>query len=112
MGDLLRWIDDETVDSAAMLSAYLWHLSRIRNGIVGPLPIVLHRQDVDEFEMPQPEGTVSKSCTKLGCARCKFGRGGYVFRWYHKAWFSKYVSMVRPGAWKEHETGFNQAEDN
>ena len=98
MGDLPRWIDDPTVDSPSMLSAYLFVRSSTQDAgrVIGPLTIVVHLPAL-AFT---PSGTVSVLCADADCQRCRSGRGGYAFRWYHHSWHETYLEGARPGAWQ------------
>ena len=92
---LPRWIDDPTVDSAAMYSAFLSVVGDSVKEDCGQLFLINHR----------PGPTILPSfprniwCRHLGCARCGQGHGGYQFRWYHPSWVKAYLSMKRLGSW-------------
>ena len=103
MAALPRWIDDSTVDSHAMLSAYLWFRWKYPQEArsVGPLPIFEHFYSAEMGDLAvAPEGTVEVFCKIPGCERCLQGRGGYMFRWYDSRWVSKYREMARLGSWQ------------
>ena len=117
MGDLPRWIDDEKVDSQAMLSAYMGyeHMSRtelaagnqgnFRPIWWGHLTMVVHKMNgVQGTLLTQPlAGIKDMDCEKRACSRCTQGRGGYQFRWYSRAWAKRYNEMRRPGSWEAPE---------
>ena len=97
MGDWPRWIDDSTVDSQAMLSAYLsvYGTPQAPRSMTAPLTVFEHLPALS----PTPLGTTGKLCQSPDCRRCVEGRGGFVFRWFHHSWMTKYLQLKRPGAW-------------
>ncbi len=98
-----RWIDDETVDSQAMLSAYMhykWKTIGREKEMLDALWTIEHLfgQKTD-FGQKVWTGTVMKPCERLECCRCISGMGGYQFRRYDKRWYESYLRMRRCGAW-------------
>ena len=97
MASLPRWIEDTTVDSAAMFGAFLAYLNKCIDpdeaSILQILPMVLHA--------PYDGAGSSrwKPCDTYQCQRCAMGRGGYQFRWYDARWYDDYANHARPGAW-------------
>ena len=100
MANLPRWIDDDRVDSQAMLSAYMGYLgdTGVENKEqLDKLPMVVHKS---MFPEPvAPSGVQVVKCTTEDCQRCAQRRGGYKFRWFSLAWYDRYLGMARPGAW-------------
>ena len=105
MANWPRWIEDDSVDSRAMLSAYHEYCCNRSNGVVSDddgatitlLPMIVHKSaDLDPLV---PTGVTLEKCTTQGCRRCAQLCGGYKFRWYYHAWYAKYVKLSRPGAW-------------
>ena len=92
---LPRWIDDPTVDSAAMYSAFLSVVGDSVKEDCGQLFLINHRPGPSIL----PSFPRNIWCRHLGCSRCGEGRGGYQFRWYHPSWVKAYLSMKRPGSW-------------
>ena len=99
---LPRWIDDPTVDSAAMYSAFLSVIDSDPTIIIdsvkedcAQLFLINHRPGPTYL----PSFPRNIWCRHLGCARCGQGHGGYQFRWYHPSWVKAYLSMKRPGSW-------------
>ena len=105
MANWPRWIEDDCVDSKAMLSAYLWYCGSRSDGVLSNddgatitlLPMIVHNTSGPEPLVPT--GVTLLRCTTQGCQRCAQMRGGYKFRWYYQGWYAKYVDMSRPGAW-------------
>ena len=99
---LPRWIDDPTVDSAAMYSAFLSvidsdpsiNIDSVKEDCA-QLFLINHRPGPTNL----PSYPRNIWCRHLGCARCGQGYGGYQFRWYHPSWVKAYLSMKRPGSW-------------
>ena len=105
MGHLPRW-GDSSVDSQAMLSAYLhWtaHADPAQVDEVLPhLFIVDHRCSLlTEKLNPRVHGRAipSRPCTEDRCRRCTNGFGGYKFRWIDSRWTKQYEAMRRPDSW-------------
>ena len=105
---LPRWIDDDTCDSGAMLSAYVkYHICAEQDEVkvcaFSDLYMVVHWPQ----DAPPPSLVLSgeevpmstKPCSVPLCQRCMQGKGGYVFRWYHPAWEATYLRGRREGAW-------------
>ena len=92
---LPRWIDDPTVDSAAMYSAFLSVVGDSVKEDCGQLFLINHRPGPSIL----PSFPRNIWCRHLGCSRCGEGRGGYQFRWYHPSWVKAYLSMKRLGSW-------------
>ncbi len=99
MADLPRWIDDETVDSQAMLSAYMhyeWKTIGREKEMLDALWTIEHdfgqKTEIEKdtfFHFGQKvwTGMVVKPCERLDCCRCISGTGGYQFRWYGTRWY-------------------------
>ena len=100
-----RWVNDDTVDSTAMLEAYLYTRRQLseeeqellwlasENHLDGWMGVVSN---------VTPPGIVEEACREGpvgGCARCTARRGGYKFRWYDQRWYARYVQHRRDGAW-------------
>ena len=118
MADLPRWVDDSSVDSQAMLGAYLSYMHQMHKSLEGrkgmsyqpywqgSLWTIKHREpDHWLFEVAQniaPAGMVEKPCTEAGCTRCGV-RGGYQFRWFSPYWAREYNDGRREGSWEAPE---------
>ncbi len=120
LAHLPRWIDDPTVDSAAMLHAFLcykkgasreerealnllWCIEHQSSEIVHIGCLAVHPTRVDPPDLRQ------RQCTQDGCERCAGRQGGYQFRWYDARWFPVYLEARRPDAWPQEArwaTGF------
>ena len=111
MAHFPRWIDDSTVDSAAMLGAFL-HYKGSTSGeereALNQLWTVEHQscpvihiggQAVMPREVNPPD-LLQRQCTRANCVRCESKRGGYEFRWYDARWYPCYLGTMREGAWK------------
>ena len=105
MAALPRWIDNDTLDSAAMLSAYLgWAAGATKDEIKDTVPylwLIEHRPAseapvIGGFQMPM------RLCATPACARCASGKGGYQFRWADSRWIASYEEMRRPGSYSFH----------
>ncbi len=92
---LPRWIDDASVDSMAMYSAFLSVLSDSLKYKCRGLYIIHHRPGPSSCP-PFPEPIW---CTDPGCRRCVENSGGYQFCWYHPSWMAAYLRLKRPRAW-------------
>jgi hypothetical protein len=92
---LPRWIDDASVDSMAMYSAFLSVVNDSLEYKCRQLYIIHHRPGPGICQ-PFPKRIW---CTDVGCRRCAEGFGGYQFRWYHPSWMAAYLRLKRPGAW-------------
>ena len=104
MGSVPRWIDDPTVDSQAMLGAFL----RARGQAppeelakLGPLWAVCHSSRLDDAPgiTHVPMGMPERRCRAPACLRCQRGQGGYQFRWFDARWYNDYYKFRREGAW-------------
>ena len=105
---LPRWIDDDTCDSGAMLSAYFnYHICAEQDEVkvcaFSDLYMVVHwPQDAPPPSLCLSGEEVSmstKPCSVPLCKRCMEGKGGYMFRWYHPAWEDTYLRKRREGTW-------------
>ena len=99
-----RWIDDATVDSPAMLSAFFQfigkpHSENERQMRSRNLVVVNHKRP-DEDSAMYPGVLTDVPCKNKGCERCEGQRGGYQFRWYDPRWKDDYLRLRRPGAWE------------
>ena len=115
-----RWIDDDTVDSAVMLGAYVRYIAE-RDRVGDPVPAcfghlwtVEHRKvlsiwDVVATPVEPPVALLHRQCNGVGCLRCQEGRGGFQFRWYCAAWAKYYNQQRRAGAWEAPELQFSQS---
>lgn len=114
MADLPRWVDQDDVDSQAMLNAFVrYHYEtslalQEKHGVSyqpiweGQLSAIMHRDHpclAGMFKGGMPMRIPMRPCQKLVCARCGV-RGGFVFRWYSPYWAKYYNFHRRPGAWK------------
>ena len=98
MADLPRWIDDATVDSAAMLSAFEAFCAQHphKKNELQQLFVIVHK-----CVFPPPVWTLPvMKCSRAYCHRCMQGRGGYQFRWWSQQWDQDYKRLARAGAWK------------
>ena len=95
------WVDDEKLDSQAMLSAFLRYIQGLpavqRDGFISQVHIIEHC--VTDKPLPTPGGIRAVACTDKDCKRCTQGWGGYQFRWYHPLWYHYYKDLCRPGSW-------------
>jgi hypothetical protein len=108
--DLPRWVNAGTVDSPAMLTAFLGFLrscSEDESTELAELFSIEHtiRPTVTVLGQvlrpdPVPSPVPAHPCVAPGCARCASGRGGYQFRWYSPRWGEAYRRNRRPGSWE------------
>ena len=97
-----RWIGDTTLDSQAMLAAFLeW---------AGAAPVeemtiaVRHLWIVEHYPRDTAPVTIrgiqmqTRPCQASPCTRCSTGKGGYQFRWADRRWLATYEEMRRPGS--------------
>ena len=107
---LPRWVDSASVDSQAMLSAFLGFLGNCTDDEATELaelfsiehaiqPTITVLGQVLRPE-PVPSPVPAHPCVASGCARCASGRGGYQFRWYSPRWGEAYRRTRRPGSWE------------
>ncbi len=100
MAAVPRWIYDETVDSAAMLSGFLAYLARATRSEADDrreLAMVIH--DSTCGPPVSCAGLPQWACEAVNCRRCLTGTGGYQFRWYHARWYRGYRAVRLPGSW-------------
>ena len=108
--ELPRWIDDPRVDSRAMLSAFLEYRGRCTgeaSAQLGDLYMIVHRLEPEivlggQVIRPQEirsQDIPTRPCADQVCERCRTGRGGYQFKWYHVRWGDVYCRLCRLGAW-------------
>ena len=124
MADLPRWVDQDDVDSTAMLNAFVrYHYEtsvalQEKHGVSyqpiweGQLWSIMHRDPpcvADLLKGPMPMRIPQRPCQKPVCARCGV-RGGFVFRWYSPYWAKYYNELRRPGSWKAPEPVFASLE--
>ena len=111
---LPRWIDNEKVDSRAMLSSYLQYITQCEELCEDhgrPMPkFHLKLWDVIHKELYIPDAVslecplVShRPCEKSPCRRCDERVGGYQFKWYSAVWARTYNRLRRDGSWKAPE---------
>ena len=103
MAHLPRWIDDSSLDSSAMLSAFLgWtrHASEAELADTVPhlfmiehAPCLAEPTSINGVAMPR------RMCQDPACRRCRSGQGGYQFRWADMRWIPLYQDMRRPGSY-------------
>ena len=102
-----RWIADATVDSYAMLGAFMAyaqdspHKAEDMN-----LTVVIHSHSLAGMDRTSmlPGVLTNVPCADEGCRRCQTGQGGYQFRWYHPDWREKYMTLRRDeSSWKPPE---------
>ena len=91
MADLPRWIRTDRVDSQAMFSAYIATVKET-DPWFGKLTMRIHACD---GEIRPLSSVTMISCVRMDCNRCRNRWGGYVFRWYRKSWYDKYLKMAR-----------------
>ena len=115
MADWPRWIEDERVDSAAMLLAYYDYQTDCESrGVIpwwtGFLTCVEHRDlKIGQKVVPGPDDvtyTVSVKCNARNCLRCSTRYGGFQFRWYCTAWAQKYNENRHADSWPAPEASF------
>ena len=118
MADWPRWIEDEWVDSAAMLLAYYDYQTDCESrGVIpwwtGFLNTIEHRDleiaGIAKKVVPGPDDvtyTVSVECKVRNCWRCCLRRGGFQFHWYCTAWAQKYNENRHPDSWPAPEASF------
>ncbi len=111
MAHFPRWIDDSTVDSAAMHSAFLhykgstsgeerealnqlWTVEHQRSAVIHIGCLAVMPTEVN------PPDLLQRPCTEANCLRCESNRGGFQFRWYDARWYPGYLGAKRDGAWK------------
>ena len=97
-----RWVDEPTIDSTAMLSAYMkWAASATESELgatipylytVEHLPVIAEAGYIGGIRMP------AKVCDTPDCARCLTGASGYKFRWVDRRWLATYQELKRPGS--------------
>ena len=106
--ELPRWIDHPSVDSQAMLSAFLAYTHRSTEEAreqVKCLYMIVHEHEstfVKDNEVIQPQEISplpTRPCKARECKRCDTKCGGYQFRWYHRRWKDDYMRLKRDGAW-------------
>ena len=97
-----RWVDDDRVDSQAMLSAYMGWASQASDAEIRDT--VPHLYTVDHVPLVAPAVTIrgiampSRLCSAPSCARCLAQRGGYQFRWFDRRWMHTYEEVRRDGS--------------
>ena len=103
-----RWIDHPRVDSQAMLSAFLDYRGRCTGEARAQLDhlyMIVHSHESTflvggQVIRPQEMRPLpTRPCAAQGCERCRTGRGGYQFKWYHPRWRSVYVRLRRDDTW-------------
>ena len=100
--DWPEWIDNDTVDSMAMLGAFLATPGIKDEPYYGKLRMELHIDVEDVEPYPSPAYVYAPCSTPIEeCNRCRDKRGGYKFRWYSKKWALKYMEIARkaPNGW-------------
>ena len=109
-----RWIDNDGVDSQAMLGSYLNYVTELEQNnrpmpwFYGLLWDVVHRERTTVWNymaerVDPPCLVLHRPCLAPHCARCEEGRGGYQFRWYSALWAANYNRIRRPGSWEAPE---------
>ena len=116
--ELPRWIDHPSVDSQAMLSAFLAYRHRSTEETreqVKYLYMIVHEHEstfVKDNEVIQPQEISplpTRPCEARECERCRTKQGGYQFRWYHRRWKDDYMRLKRDGAWTPDKLEGNDA---
>ena len=106
--ELPRWIDHPSVDSQAMLSAFLAYRHRSTGETRKQLEylyMIVHTQEStfvtgNKVIRPQKMSPLpTRPCEAQECERCRTKRGGYQFKWYHERWKDDYMRLKRDGAW-------------
>ena len=93
MDGLPRWIHDPKVDDTAMYTSYLAYLNgRKCDHFLHRLHHKFNESDVTNLQNAEP-------CNDWKCKRCEGRPGGYMFRWYHPAWYPLYIKTMKHGAW-------------
>ena len=104
------WIQDDTVDSQAMLSAFIHYLGQCseEEKVVMQSRVYMISHAESEFvnvggmilrpkKVPPP--VPSKPCVERGCRRCQMKEGGFKFKWFANQWLEDYLDLKRPGPW-------------
>jgi len=108
MAHFPRWIDDETVDSTALYTAYLGVVTEVfQNRMDRPawmssqpsLPCEIHQGRVPRSAKQLNCVVVDVPCTTKNCQRCEKKLGGYKFRWYCADFENVYRQQAKAGAW-------------
>ena len=116
--ELPRWIDHPSVDSQAMLSAFLAYRHRSTGETRTQLEylyMIVHTHEstfVKGNEVIQPQEMSplpTRPCEAQECERCRTKRGGYQFKWYHERWKDVYIRLSRDGAWTPDRLESNDA---
>ena len=98
-----KWIDNDRVDSGAMLSAYLGTV-RPDDELYGLTLRVHHMKDYG-IPILLPPAVTAVACTRPSCFRCRVHQGGYEFRWFHTSWKDAYLrARSCKDAWTPDET--------
>ena len=118
---LPRWLETDRVDSTAMLSAFLefkstcapadyaylsnlYTIDHIHSPTVSVQVGSMQQAQIIPVTNVVPPDIPSRMCSAKDCIRCKEKRGGYQFRWYHRAWRRKYEDKRREGTWRPGES--------
>ena len=116
--ELPRWIDHPSVDSQAMLSAFLDYHGRLTGEAHDQLKhlyMIVHTHTTNfvrgnEIIQPQEVSPLpTRPCKAQPCKRCRTKSGGYQFKWYHERWKNVYIRLSKNGAWKPNRLGGNDA---
>ncbi len=110
MANFPRWIDDENVDSAAMLAVfhqYKGNTSGEGRDSLNQLWTIEHQSSPvvyigSQAVMPtkvSPPDLLERPCMQANCLRCENKSGGYQFRWYDERWYASYLCTARDGTW-------------
>ena len=116
--ELPQWIDDPSVDSQAMLSAFLEYYCRLTGKAHDQLKhlyMIVHTHttnfviDNEIIQIQETSPLPTRPCEAQPCERCRTKSGGFQFRWYHERWKKLYIKLSRNGAWKPNRLGNNDA---
>ena len=101
-----KWINNPRIDSMAMLRAYQ-KSAKQHHPWYGELELYFHRHEsFGAYVAPiDASGCTTKECEEPSCHRCKIGKGGIKFRWFHESWKEAYKLEPKGlGAWCPDDT--------
>ena len=102
MAHFPRWVDEPTVDSGAMLCAYLqWSRGATFHELEDTVPFLWTVEHSPFLASPTSINGVripTKACNTVGCARCANKGGGFQFKWADRRWMPFYERIRREGS--------------
>ena len=116
--ELPRWIDHPSVDSQAMLSAFLDYHGRLTGKAHDQLKhlyMIVHTHTTnfvtgnEIIQTQEMSPLPTRPCKAQPCERCRTESGGYQFKWYHERWKDVDIRLSRNGAWEPNRLGGNDA---